>query len=97
MFILEKSENHEKYNPANYVKNWKTPMLVVQGGLDYRIPETQSLATFTALQRQGIESKLLYFPDENHWVLNPANSIQWHQEVNAWLSKFLKVKQQISQ
>jgi len=80
---------HEKYNPVNYVKNWKTPMLVVQGELDYRIPVTQSLGTFTALQRKGIKSKLLYFPDENHWVLKPHNSLQWHQEVNSWLHEFL--------
>ncbi|WP_196138224.1 S9 family peptidase [Aliikangiella sp. G2MR2-5] len=82
-------QNHEKYNPANYVRNWKTPMLVIQGELDYRIPVTQALATFTALQRKGIKSKLLYFPDENHWVLKPANSIQWHNEVNKWLKEFL--------
>ncbi|MGX5174190.1 prolyl oligopeptidase family serine peptidase [Aliikangiella sp. IMCC44653] len=80
---------HEKYNPVNYVNNWKTPMLVVQGELDYRIPVTQSLATFTALQRKGIKSKLLYFPDENHWVLKPHNSLQWHHEVNLWLKEFL--------
>ncbi|MCW8878045.1 MAG: S9 family peptidase [Kangiellaceae bacterium] len=85
-------ENHERYNPVNFVNNWKTPMLVVQGELDYRIPVTQSLATFTALQRKGIKSKLLYFPDENHWVLKPANSVQWHNEVNKWLHEFLDTK-----
>ncbi len=83
-------EIHEKYNPVNFVNNWKTPMLVIQGELDYRIPVTQSLATFTALQRKGIKSKLLYFPDENHWVLKPHNSLQWHSEVNKWLGEFLK-------
>jgi dipeptidyl aminopeptidase/acylaminoacyl peptidase len=57
------------------VINWKTPMLVAHGGLDYRIPDSQGIATFTALPRRGIESRLLYFPDENHWVLKPANSI----------------------
>lgn len=86
---FDQKENHERYNPVNFVNNWKTPMLVVQGELDYRIPVTQSLATFTALQRKGIKSKLLYFPDENHWVLKPANSIQWHNEVNKWLKEFL--------
>ena len=85
----QSADKHERYNPVNYVANWKTPMLVIQGELDYRIPVTQSLATFTALQRKGIESKLLYFPDENHWVLKPANSIQWHHEVNQWLNQFL--------
>lgn len=86
----EQPKNHERFNPVNYVKNWKTPMLVIQGGKDYRIPETQSLATFTALQKLKIPSKLLYFPDENHWVLKPNNSLQWHAEVNNWLHQYLK-------
>jgi len=83
-------EKHEKFNPANYVTNWKTPMLVVQGDLDFRIPTTQGLGAFTALQRQGIESKLLVFPDENHWVLKPGNSLLWHHTVLDWLDQHLK-------
>jgi dipeptidyl aminopeptidase/acylaminoacyl peptidase len=79
---------YEKFNPALHVSKWKVPMLVVQGELDYRIPTTQGLATFTALQRSGIESQLLYYPDENHWVLKPANSLQWHETVAAWLQRF---------
>ncbi len=86
---FEQKEKHEKFNPVNYVDDWKTPMLVIQGGRDFRIPETQSLGTFTALQKKGIASKLLYYPDENHWVLKPANSIQWHQQVNQWLHEYL--------
>ena len=81
---------HEQFNPVQYVKNWKTPMLVVQGDLDFRIPTAQALGTFTALQRQGIESKLLVFPDENHWVLKPLNSLQWHHTVKDWLDQHLK-------
>jgi dipeptidyl aminopeptidase/acylaminoacyl peptidase len=81
---------HEKFNPVNYVANWKTPMLIVQGEQDFRIPTTQSLGAFTALQRQGIESKLLIFPDENHWVLKPANSVLWHHTVLDWLDLHLK-------
>ena len=81
---------HEKFNPADYVTKWKTPMLVTHGALDYRVPYSQGLATFTALQRQGIESRLVFFPDENHWILKPANNIQWHDEVLAWLDKHLK-------
>jgi dipeptidyl aminopeptidase/acylaminoacyl peptidase len=65
-------------------------MLVVQGDLDYRIPTAQGLSTFSALQRQGVESQFLMFPDENHWVLKPANSLQWHHTVTAWLDKHLK-------
>ncbi|WP_293714349.1 alpha/beta hydrolase family protein [Stenotrophomonas sp. UBA7606] len=82
-------QNYEKFNPVNHVANWKKPMLVVQGQLDYRIPVEQGLATFTALQRQGIESKFLYFPDENHWVLKPHNSVQWHDTVNGWLKQHI--------
>jgi dipeptidyl aminopeptidase/acylaminoacyl peptidase len=81
--------DYEKFNPALHVAQWRVPMLVVQGELDYRIPVTQGLATFTALQRRGIESQLLYFPNENHWVLKPHNSVLWHDTVNAWLKRFL--------
>lgn len=81
---------YEKHNPVHYVTNWRTPMLVIHGALDYRVPGTQSLATFTALQRQGVESRLLWFPDENHWVLQPANSVQWHREVLGWLARYLE-------
>ncbi|MBK6596775.1 MAG: S9 family peptidase [Proteobacteria bacterium] len=81
---------YEKHNPVNHVLQWRTPMLVIHGARDYRVPDTQSLATFTALQRRGIDSKLLYFPDENHWVLKPANSIQWHDTVLDWLDRYLK-------
>ncbi|MBM4191597.1 MAG: S9 family peptidase [Gammaproteobacteria bacterium] len=81
---------HEKFNPADYVTNWKTPMLVTHGALDYRVPYSQGLSTFTVLQRQGIESRLVFFPDENHWILKPANNIQWHDEVINWLDRHLK-------
>jgi dipeptidyl aminopeptidase/acylaminoacyl peptidase len=81
---------HEKFNPADHVTKWKTPMLVIHGALDYRVPYSQGLATFTALQRQGVESRLLYFPDENHWILKPANSLLWHAEVIGWLDKHTK-------
>jgi len=83
-------ESYEKHNPVNFVKNWKTPMLVIQGAQDFRVAETQGLGTFNALQRRGIPSKLLYFPDENHWVLKPANSIFWHETVITWLDQWLK-------
>ena len=82
-------EGHEKHNPANHVDQWQTPMLVIHGELDYRVPVTQGIMTFTALQRRGIESRFLYFPDENHWVLKPHNSMHWHEQVNDWLHKHL--------
>ncbi|MFC1764185.1 prolyl oligopeptidase family serine peptidase [Planctomycetota bacterium] len=81
---------YEKHNPVNYVKNWKTPMLVIHGALDYRVVDTQGLATFNALQRRGIPSRLLYFPDENHWVLRPHNSVLWHETVIGWLDQWVK-------
>ena len=82
-------EQHERFNPVNFVNEWKTPMLVIHGALDYRIPYTQGIAAFTALQRKGIESQFLFFPDENHWVLKPNNSVHWHEQVNAWLHRWL--------
>jgi dipeptidyl aminopeptidase/acylaminoacyl peptidase len=79
----------ERWNPVNYVANWKTPQLVITSEKDFRIPYTQGLAAFTALQRRGIPSKLLVFPDENHWVLKPKNSIQWYGEVFGWMGRYL--------
>jgi dipeptidyl aminopeptidase/acylaminoacyl peptidase len=84
----EHPENYEKFNPINHVKDWRVPMLVVHSAKDFRIPDTQGLGAFTALQRRGIPSKLLHFPDENHWVLKPQNSVQWHETVNAWLKQW---------
>ena len=82
-------QGYEAFNPVHHVQNWRDPMLVVQGDLDYRIPTSQGLSTFTALQRRGVPSRLVVFPNENHWVLKPANSRQWHTEVFGWLDKYL--------
>ncbi len=81
---------YSKHNPIDYVKNWQTPTLVVHSALDFRVTETQGFSTFTALQRKGIPSKMLYFPDENHWVLKPHNSILWHNTVLDWLDRWTK-------
>ena len=83
------ASGYEKYNPVSHVDQWQTPMLVIHGELDYRLPVTQGIAAFTALQRRGIDSRFLYFPDENHWVQKPHNSVQWHKEVNGWLHLYL--------
>jgi dipeptidyl aminopeptidase/acylaminoacyl peptidase len=83
-------ETYEKWNPAIYVDRWKTPMLVVHGGLDYRVPDNQGVATFNALKRRGIPSRFLYFPDEDHFVLKPHNSLLWHDTVLAWLDRWLR-------
>ena len=87
--LHEKPEGYERFNPARHINKWKTPMMVVAGQNDFRVPIDQSLSTFTALQRRGIESQLLYFPDENHWVLKPQNSLQWHDTVHAWMKKYI--------
>jgi dipeptidyl aminopeptidase/acylaminoacyl peptidase len=80
---------YSKFNPIDYVSQWKTPTLVIHGALDYRIPDTQGLSVFTALQRRGIPSELLYFPEENHWVLKPADSVQWYDTVLAWMDRWI--------
>ena len=87
---FEHPQEYEKFNPVDFVSKWRTPMLVVHGEQDFRIPYTQGIGAFTALQRRGIESKLLVFPDENHWVLKPANSVLWYHTVLDWLDRHLK-------
>lgn len=82
--------DYEKWNPLNHVTKWRTPMLVLHGEKDYRVPYAQGIATFTTLQRRGIPSRLVTYPDENHWVLKPANSVQWHREVLGWLDAYLR-------
>jgi dipeptidyl aminopeptidase/acylaminoacyl peptidase len=85
----EAPEQFEKWNPVNYVTAWKTPQLVITSENDFRIPYTQGIATFTALQRRNIPSRLLVFPDENHWVLKPKNSVQWYDEVFGWMGRWM--------
>jgi dipeptidyl aminopeptidase/acylaminoacyl peptidase len=86
----ENAEGYARQSPMSLVARWKTPTLVVHGGRDYRIVDAQGIATFTALQRQGIPSRLLYFPEENHWVLKPAHSKRWHEEVLGWIDRYTK-------
>jgi dipeptidyl aminopeptidase/acylaminoacyl peptidase len=86
----ESRDAYDRWNPSMHVDKWQTPMLVVHGELDHRVPITQGLATFNALQRKGVPSKLLYYPDENHWVLKPKNSIQWHEVVLDWMDEWTK-------
>jgi dipeptidyl aminopeptidase/acylaminoacyl peptidase len=85
----EAPAEYERWNPVNYVQNWRTPQLVITSENDFRIPYTQGIAAFTALQRRNIPSRLLVFPDENHWVLKPKNSIQWYAEVFSWLDHWM--------
>jgi dipeptidyl aminopeptidase/acylaminoacyl peptidase len=86
----ESVEGYTKHSPMNLVDRWKTPTLVIHGALDYRVVDTQGLATFTALQRRGVPSRLLFYPDENHWILRPSNSILWYDTVIEWLDRWVK-------
>ncbi|CAF1473177.1 unnamed protein product [Rotaria sp. Silwood1] len=79
---------YERYSPVNHVANWTQPMLIILGAHDYRVPDTQGISAFTALQRRGIESRLLYFPNENHWILNTLNSLEWYEQVLGWMHKW---------
>ena len=83
-------EMYTRWSPHMHVKNFKTPLLVVHGELDYRVPVTEGLQLFTALQRQGVESRLLIYPDEGHWILKPQNSELWYDTVLGWFNKYLK-------
>jgi dipeptidyl aminopeptidase/acylaminoacyl peptidase len=80
----------ERWSPSNFVQNIKTPILLIQGAKDFRVPEGQAFQQFSALQRLGIKSKLLYFPDEGHWVLKPQNSQLWYKTVLEWLDEHVK-------
>ncbi len=83
-------KTYEEFNPINFVDKWDTPILIIQGGKDYRVPIGQGLEAFTAAQQQGIKSRLLYLPEENHWVLSPQNGIVWQTEFFRWLDETLK-------
>ncbi len=81
---------YARWSPNMFVRNFRTPTLVTAGELDFRVPYTQSLELYTALQRQGVESKLVLFPDEGHWILKPQNSAFWYHTVLDWFDKHLK-------
>jgi dipeptidyl aminopeptidase/acylaminoacyl peptidase len=81
---------HRLWSPHRYAENFKTPTLVIHGQLDFRVPVEQGLMAYTTLQRKGIDSKLLYFPDEGHWVGDARNSRLWHETIRDWLDSYLK-------
>src|SRR3984957_19867856 len=83
-------EMYEKWNPRNFAKSFKTPTLVVHSQLDYRLDISEGLQLFTTLQVMGVPSKMLYFPDEGHWVLKPQNSQLWYKTVNDWVDQWTK-------
>lgn len=83
------SRSYDKFNPSNFVSKWDAPIMIVQGGIDYRVPVEQGLEAFQAAQLRGIKSKLLYLPNENHWVLHAQNGIAWQREFFKWLKETL--------
>jgi dipeptidyl aminopeptidase/acylaminoacyl peptidase len=83
-------DNYNRFSPHHFVKNWNTPILIVHNEKDFRVPVTQGMEAFTAAQLQGIPSRFLYFPDENHWVLKPQNSLLWQRVFFDWLDRSLK-------
>jgi dipeptidyl aminopeptidase/acylaminoacyl peptidase len=81
---------YEQWSPLNFVKNWKTPMLIVHSQLDYRVDLSEGYQAFTAAKRMGVTAKFLHFPDEGHWVLRPRNRRLWQGVVLDWLDQYLK-------
>lgn len=86
----ENKENYTKNSPHNYVQNWNTPMLVIHGGMDFRVPESEGMQAFQAAQLLGLRSKYLHFPTEGHWVQSPQNGLLWQREFFEWLNTDLK-------
>lgn len=85
----QNKDNLLKASPAMYAENFKTPMLITHGELDYRVPVTQGLALYGVLKGKGVDARLVYFPDENHWILKPQNSIYWYHEFATWLERYI--------
>jgi dipeptidyl aminopeptidase/acylaminoacyl peptidase len=83
-------EKFERFNPISKIGNWSKPILVIHGGRDRRVPLEQGLAAYTMAQRMGVPSKFLYYPDENHWVQKPQNSVQWYRTVQDWMVRWTR-------
>ena len=87
---LPKAKRHYDLSPHKLVTSWHTPLMVIHGGMDYRVPVDQGMAAFNAAQMMGVPSRLLIFPDENHWILKPQNALLWHREYFKWLDQWCK-------
>lgn len=85
----ENSRTYSQYDPKTYLKNWNTPIMILQGGKDFRVPESQGMEAFNAAQMLDIPSRFVYFPEENHWILSPQNGLVWHREFFEWLNQWL--------
>ena len=82
-------QDYEKWSPSRFASQFKTPMLVIDGEQDFRVPYNEGLQAFTALRRQNIPARLLVFPDEGHWITRAQNQVRWYQEVQGWLARYL--------
>lgn len=87
---LPKTKRHYELSPHKLVTKWNTPLMVIHGGMDYRVPVDQGMAAYNAAQLMGVPSRLLIFPDENHWILKPQNALMWHREYFKWLDSWCK-------
>ena len=85
----ENPEMYQRWSPSQFANRFKTPTLVIHGEKDYRVPVTQAMQLFTALQLRKVPSKFLHFPDEGHWILRPRNSVHWYQSVISWLDEWI--------
>jgi dipeptidyl aminopeptidase/acylaminoacyl peptidase len=89
-WLSPRPKSYDAFSPHKFVSRWDTPMLVIHGEKDFRVPVTEGMQAFTALQLQGIPSRFLYFPNEGHWVLEPQNGILWHRVFFEWLGRYLR-------
>jgi dipeptidyl aminopeptidase/acylaminoacyl peptidase len=85
-----KAIRHYRLSPHKLVTNWHTPLMVIHGGMDYRVPVDEGMAAYNAAQMMGVPSRLLIFPDENHWILKPQNALLWHREYFRWLDQWCR-------
>ncbi len=88
-WTAEGAENIRRWNPAAHTAGYRTPMLIIHGEKDYRVPVTHGLEVYGILKAKGIDARLVYYPDENHWILKPANSLHWYGEFLGWLKRYL--------
>jgi len=85
----ENTEQMQKISPASYAENFKSPMLIIHGELDYRVPIAHAFLVYNIYKNMGLDARLVYYPDENHWILTPQNSIFWYDELYNWLERYL--------
>ena len=88
-WMKDKPASYDKFNPKNFVQNWNAPIMIMEGEQDFRVPVTQGQEAFQAAQLRGLKSRLVYFPDEGHWIMQPQDGLLWHKEFYRWLKETL--------